>query len=83
LFQLLTGITPFYPSSDQLGDSDDGDQQNLIRVMFQNIVRGDFEWPYIPDEMSYNAHDLISKLLEGNPENRLGAKGTPSFFKFQ
>ena len=75
---MLTGITPFYPSSEQLDDCEEGDQQKLIRVIFENIIRGEFDWPYIPDEMSYNAHDIISKLLDGNPETRLGVNGNKS-----
>eukprot|EP00268_Persea_americana_P062259 TRINITY_DN7973_c2_g1_i2.p1 TRINITY_DN7973_c2_g1~~TRINITY_DN7973_c2_g1_i2.p1 ORF type:complete len:178 (+),score=30.61 TRINITY_DN7973_c2_g1_i2:162-695(+) len=35
----------------------------------------DIPWPRVPEEMSYEAYDLINKLLIENPVQRLGATG--------
>ncbi|CAI9283201.1 unnamed protein product [Lactuca saligna] len=60
--------------------------QNLHRVqqVFANIMNRDITWPKIPEEMSYEAYDLINKLLTENPAQRLGAIGAVEmdhFFK--
>ncbi|GMH19702.1 hypothetical protein Nepgr_021543 [Nepenthes gracilis] len=61
LFELLVGIPPFNAESPQ--------------QIFNNIMNQDIPWPKIPEEMSYEAYDLINKLLIGSPAQRLGATG--------
>ncbi|KAM6598479.1 probable serine/threonine protein kinase IRE [Cannabis sativa] len=61
LFELLVGIPPFNADHPQ-------------RV-FDNIINRDIPWPKTPDEMSYEAYDLIDKLLTENPVQRLGTTG--------
>ncbi|XP_008799218.2 probable serine/threonine protein kinase IRE [Phoenix dactylifera] len=61
LFELLVGIPPFNAEHPQ--------------KIFDNIMNRDIPWPQIPEEMSYEAHDLIDKLLIENPLQRLGATG--------
>ncbi|KAL7592659.1 hypothetical protein Lser_V15G33554 [Lactuca serriola] len=45
-----------------------------IPPLMQNFHR-DIPWPMIPEEMSYEAYDLINKLLTENPAQRLGVIG--------
>ncbi|CAI9278161.1 unnamed protein product [Lactuca saligna] len=61
LFELLVGIPPFNAESPQ--------------QVFANIMNRDTTWTKIPEEMSYEAYDLINKLLTENPAQRLGAIG--------
>lgn len=61
LFELLVGIPPFNAESPQ--------------KIFDNIMNHDIPWPKVPEEMSYEAYDLINKLLIENPVQRLGATG--------
>lgn len=68
LYEFLVGIPPFY--------------DNTTTKIFQNILKGEITWPSIPDEMSYEAHDLIKKLLTENPAERLGKNGALFFFFF-
>ncbi|KAI3778108.1 hypothetical protein L2E82_07137 [Cichorium intybus] len=72
LFELLVGIPPFNAESPQ--------------QVFANIMNRDIPWPKIPEEMSFEAYDLINKLLTENPVQRLGSTGavevkTHHFFK--
>ncbi|XP_076914423.1 putative serine/threonine protein kinase IRE [Bidens hawaiensis] len=62
LFELLVGIPPFNAESPQ--------------QVFVNIMNRDIPWPKVPEEMSYEAYDLINKLLTENPAQRLGATGS-------
>ncbi|KAF5959868.1 hypothetical protein HYC85_001077, partial [Camellia sinensis] len=41
----------------------------------QDAAYYNIPWPKIPEEMSYEAYDLIDKLLIENPVQRLGATG--------
>ncbi|GAB4858743.1 hypothetical protein Ancab_010217 [Ancistrocladus abbreviatus] len=61
LFELLVGIPPFNAETPQL--------------IFDNIMNRDIPWPKVPEEISYEAYDLINKLLIENPVQRLGATG--------
>ncbi|XXG51528.1 hypothetical protein AAC387_Pa03g0071 [Persea americana] len=61
LFELLVGIPPFNAEHPQ--------------KIFHNIMNRDIPWPRVPEEMSYEAYDLINKLLIENPVQRLGATG--------
>jgi serine/threonine protein kinase len=61
LFELLTGIPPFTASRPE--------------KIFDNILNGKMPWPDVPGEMSYEAQDLINRLLVHEPEKRLGANG--------
>lgn len=61
LFELLTGIPPFNAEHPQ--------------TIFDNILNRKIPWPDVPEEMSYEAMDLIDKLLTEDPNQRLGAKG--------
>ncbi|KAK2975849.1 hypothetical protein RJ640_022866, partial [Escallonia rubra] len=61
LFELLVGIPPFNAEYPQ--------------QIFDNIMNRDIPWPMVPEEMSYDAHDFIDKLLIANPVQRLGATG--------
>ncbi|TYK20724.1 putative serine/threonine protein kinase IRE [Cucumis melo var. makuwa] len=61
LFEMLVGIPPFNAENPQ--------------QIFDNIINRDIPWPKVPDEMSYEAHDLIDKLLTENAVQRLGATG--------
>ncbi|KAI3748992.1 hypothetical protein L6452_12484 [Arctium lappa] len=47
----------------------------LLQQIFANIMNRDIPWPQIPEDMSYEAYDLIDKLLIDNPLQRLGATG--------
>ncbi|KAA8533840.1 hypothetical protein F0562_031357 [Nyssa sinensis] len=61
LFELLVGVPPFNAAHPQ--------------QIFDNIMNRDIPWPKIQEEMSYEAYDLIDKLLIENPVQRLGATG--------
>ncbi|TVU48962.1 hypothetical protein EJB05_00250, partial [Eragrostis curvula] len=61
LFELLVGIPPFNAEHPQ--------------IIFDNIMNREIPWPHIPEEMSFEAYDLIDKLLIENPVQRLGATG--------
>ncbi|XP_006856075.2 probable serine/threonine protein kinase IRE4 isoform X2 [Amborella trichopoda] len=61
LFELITGIPPF--------------AARLPEAIFDNILNRKIPWPRIPDDMSYTAKDLIDRLLDNDPNQRLGAKG--------
>ncbi|VVA92729.1 unnamed protein product [Arabis nemorensis] len=61
LFELITGIPPFTASRPE--------------IIFDNILNGKIPWPDVPGEMSYEAQDLINRLLVHEPEKRLGANG--------
>ncbi|XP_028801718.1 probable serine/threonine protein kinase IRE [Neltuma alba] len=61
LYELLVGIPPFNAEHPQ--------------EIFDKIINRDIQWPKVPEEMSYEAYDLIDKLLTENPVQRLGATG--------
>ncbi|CAO2821033.1 unnamed protein product [Amaranthus hypochondriacus] len=61
LFELLVGIPPFNAEHPQ--------------KIFDNIMNHDIPWPKVPEEISFEAYDLINKLLIENPVQRLGATG--------
>ncbi|KAK4752883.1 hypothetical protein SAY87_021681 [Trapa incisa] len=61
LYELLVGIPPFNADHPQ--------------KIFDNIMNKDIPWPKVPEEISYDAYDLIDKLLTENPVQRLGATG--------
>ncbi|KAF8762972.1 hypothetical protein HU200_008819 [Digitaria exilis] len=61
LFELLVGIPPFNAEHPQ--------------IIFDNIMNREIPWPHVPEEMSFEAYDLIDKLLMENPVQRLGATG--------
>lgn len=61
LFELIVGIPPFNAEHPQ--------------IIFDNILNRNIPWPRVPEEMSYEAQDLIDKLLTEDPNQRLGARG--------
>ncbi|XP_042063880.1 probable serine/threonine protein kinase IREH1 isoform X1 [Salvia splendens] len=61
LFELIVGIPPFNAEHPQ--------------KIFDNILNRKIPWPEVPDEMSYEAFDLIDRLLTEDPNQRLGAVG--------
>ncbi|KAF9587037.1 hypothetical protein IFM89_039723 [Coptis chinensis] len=61
LFELIVGIPPFNAEHPQ--------------TIFDNILNRNIPWPRVPDEMSYEASDLIDRLLTEDPHQRLGANG--------
>jgi len=61
LFEFLWGCPPFNDETPE--------------IIFNNVLTGRIPWPDVPEDMSSDAQDLISKLLERNPRNRLGANG--------
>ncbi|XP_057746312.1 probable serine/threonine protein kinase IRE [Arachis stenosperma] len=72
LYELIVGIPPFNAEHPQ--------------QIFDNIINRDIQWPKVPEEISFEAYDLINKLLNENPVQRLGATGATevkrhSFFK--
>ncbi|KAK1316475.1 Serine/threonine-protein kinase AtPK2/AtPK19 [Acorus calamus] len=84
LFELLVGIPPFnaehpqpiqcwrYSSSQYIHFFT---EISVKEKIFDNIMNRDIPWPQIPEEMTYEAYDLIDKLLNENPIQRLGATG--------
>ncbi|XP_073137729.1 probable serine/threonine protein kinase IREH1 [Henckelia pumila] len=63
LFELIVGIPPFNAEHPQ--------------KIFDNILNRKIPWPGVPDEMSFDAYDLIDGLLTEDPDQRLGAGGAP------
>ncbi|KAI4332032.1 hypothetical protein L6164_016973 [Bauhinia variegata] len=61
LYELLVGIPPFNAEHPQ--------------QIFDNIINRDIQWPKVPEEISYEAFDLMDKLLNQNSVQRLGATG--------
>lgn len=57
-FEFLTGIPPFNAETPQ--------------QIFENILNQNISWPSIPEEMSFEAYDLINKFLTIKIEDRLG-----------
>ncbi|KAI3688902.1 hypothetical protein L2E82_46829 [Cichorium intybus] len=62
LFELLTGTPPF--------NSDHPER------IFNNILNAKIPWPSVPNEMSYEAQDIINRFLIHDPNQRLGAHGS-------
>ena len=67
MYEMLTSIPPFNDKTPEM--------------VFENIVSKNILWPEVPEEMSYEAYDIINKLLEMDPDKRLGANGTTSPFR--
>lgn len=61
LFELITGVPPFTAEHPE--------------IIFDNILNKEIPWPSIPGEMSFEAQDLIDRLLVHDPSQRLGANG--------
>lgn len=61
LFECLTGVPPFNAENPQ--------------SIFENILNRKIPWPRMPEDMSYDAKDLIDKLLTEDPSVRLGSNG--------
>ncbi|TVU45406.1 hypothetical protein EJB05_04893 [Eragrostis curvula] len=61
LFELIVGVPPFSADDPQ--------------TIFDNILNRNIRWPHVPEKMSFEAQDLIDKLLLEDPHQRLGAKG--------
>lgn len=62
LFEFIMGIPPFTAA--------------LPEMIFDNILNQKIPWPNVPDDMSYDAQDLINRLLIHDPDQRLGANGS-------
>ncbi|XP_077224129.1 protein kinase superfamily protein [Tasmannia lanceolata] len=61
LYEFITGVPPF--------------AARLPEIIFDNILNQKIPWPDIPNDMSYEAQDLINRFLNHDPEERLGANG--------
>ncbi|XP_043687798.1 probable serine/threonine protein kinase IRE4 isoform X2 [Telopea speciosissima] len=61
LFELITGIPPFNAERPE--------------IIFESILNGKIPWPSVTSDMSFEAQDLINRLLTQNPDLRLGANG--------
>ncbi|KAJ4819598.1 hypothetical protein LUZ62_032164 [Rhynchospora pubera] len=61
LFELITGIPPFTARTPEM--------------IFDNILNRRIPWPAVPNDMSYEARDLIDRLLIPDQDLRLGADG--------
>ncbi|KAJ6812935.1 putative serine/threonine protein kinase IRE4 isoform X1 [Iris pallida] len=61
LFEFITGIPPF--------------TARLPEMIFENILNRKIPWPCVPDDMSYEAKDLIDRFLNQDQDLRLGANG--------
>ncbi|XP_052170614.1 uncharacterized protein LOC127786905 [Diospyros lotus] len=61
LFELIVGIPPFNAEHPQ--------------IITDNILNQKIPWPWVPEEMSYEAQYLIDQLLTEDPHQRLGAGG--------
>ncbi|KAF8044283.1 hypothetical protein BT93_A2312 [Corymbia citriodora subsp. variegata] len=61
LFEMLVGIPPFNAEHPQ--------------KIFDNVMNRDIPWPKVPEEISFEAYELINKLLIETPVQRLGATG--------
>lgn len=47
-----------------------------MQAIFENILNRNFEWPTDPEcQLSEDCHDLIERLLDPDPDSRLGARG--------
>ncbi|VFQ62389.1 unnamed protein product [Cuscuta campestris] len=62
LFELITGVPPFTAEHPE--------------IIFDNILNKEIPWPSVPDEMSFEAQNLIDRLLVHDPSQRLGANDT-------
>ncbi|XP_065880657.1 probable serine/threonine protein kinase IRE4 isoform X2 [Euphorbia lathyris] len=62
LFELITGIPPFAAERPE--------------IIFDNILNRKIPWPPVPDNISYEAQDLIDRLITHDPNQRLGANGS-------
>ncbi|KAF8406405.1 hypothetical protein HHK36_008492 [Tetracentron sinense] len=72
LFEFITGIPPFTAERPE--------------IIFDSILNRKIPWPPVPNDMSYEAQDLINRFLIHDPDQRLGANGSlevkaHSFFK--
>jgi len=61
LYEFLTSARPFNGETSE--------------EVFENIINGDIVYPQVPEEMSEEAYDLISRLLDYDPNKRLGHNG--------
>ncbi|XP_072978894.1 probable serine/threonine protein kinase IRE4 isoform X1 [Typha angustifolia] len=61
LFELITGIPPF--------------TAGLPEIIFDNILNRRIPWPSVPIDMSFEAKDLIDRLLIQDPDLRIGSNG--------
>jgi ribosomal protein S6 kinase alpha-5 len=68
-FELLTGTSPF---------SSENSNENTQSQVSQRILKNE---PRIPSRLSSDVRDLIRRLLEKNPQKRLGARGVEEIKK--
>ncbi|XP_002968173.2 probable serine/threonine protein kinase IRE [Selaginella moellendorffii] len=61
LYEFLTGVPPFNAEHPQ--------------IIFDNILNKKISWPRVPEDVSYDACDLINRLLTDDPKRRLGYRG--------
>jgi serine/threonine protein kinase len=61
LYELILGVPPFSASSTD--------------EIFENILNENITWPDIPEDLSHDAHDLITKLLVSDPNERITFPG--------
>lgn len=61
LYEFIVGIPPFTASTTE--------------DIFENIINENIIWPDIPEEMSHEAYDLISKLLTTKVSDRITLPG--------
>lgn len=66
LYEFLLGFPPFNAETPE--------------DIFENIVQRNILWPDIPEELSYEAYDLINKLLTVDPTKRITVKGKNIYF---
>ncbi|KAJ0024658.1 hypothetical protein Pint_08928 [Pistacia integerrima] len=67
LFEFITGIPPFTAERPE--------------IIFDNILNRKIPWPHVPDDMSFEAQDLINRFLIHDPNQRIGAKGAAEVVK--
>ena len=63
MYALISNIPPFYPEIQS---------KSMTRLMYNNILNGNFHFRYeIWKDVSCEAKELISDLVQVNPENRI------------
>ncbi|KAI3690557.1 hypothetical protein L2E82_48648 [Cichorium intybus] len=79
IYQCFQNVRNFLVAAGQLG-LPTFEPSDLEQQVFGNIMNRDIPWPKIPEEMSFEAYDLINNLLTENPVQLLGSTGAVETF---